>query len=80
LATTSVRRVSTDSHRLWRSELTLAGRAARAEGLLNDALDPDGFASFAVSATEGAIAQSELFRDVSHLKFVVATLQSMLGT
>jgi hypothetical protein len=35
--------------------------AARAEGLLNDALDPDGFASFAVSATEGAIAQSERF-------------------
>jgi hypothetical protein len=52
---------------LWRTELTLAGRAARAEGLLNDALGPAGFASFAISASEGAIAQSELFRDVTAL-------------
>jgi AcrR family transcriptional regulator len=62
----------------WRGELSAAGAAARSEGMLNDAFDPDAFASIVISATEGAVAQSDLFRDSSHMKLAVATLHALL--
>jgi AcrR family transcriptional regulator len=63
---------------LWRAELACAGHAAREAGALARRFDPDRFASLAISATEGGIAQSRLYRDPSHLKTAVASLLELL--
>jgi TetR/AcrR family transcriptional regulator, transcriptional repressor for nem operon len=62
----------------WRSELISAGRAAREAGELARDFDPERFASLVISATEGGIAQSHLYRDASHVESVVSTLLDML--
>ena len=62
----------------WRNELISAGRAAREAGDLARGFDPERFASLAISATEGGIAQTQLYRDASHLETVVESLLDML--
>ena len=63
---------------LWRKELAAAGRAAREGGALARSFDAERFASLTISATEGGIAQSRLYRNARHLKTVVASLLEML--
>jgi TetR/AcrR family transcriptional regulator, transcriptional repressor for nem operon len=62
----------------WRAELASAGRAARDAGALSRTFDPERFASLAISATEGGIAQTQLYRDAIHLEIVVESLSAVL--
>lgn len=72
------RREARKAMELWRAELVAAGRAAREARALRRGFDPERFASLAISATEGGIAQSHLYRDPSHLETAVACLLDVL--